>query len=86
MLLSATLQTTYVKLISNGSFKKMLKLSGPSMKPSKHFNVVSTLSFGWYDVATWYNLKSTLKQHFVIQRRISQRWSMWKQRCENEHC
>ena len=21
--------------------------------PSKHFNVASTLSFGWYDVATW---------------------------------
>ena len=29
---------------------------------SKHFNVVSTLHFGWYDVATWENVKPTLKQ------------------------
>ena len=36
--------------------------------PSKHFNVVSTLSLGWYDVATWDNVKLTLKQHSVCQR------------------
>ena len=36
--------------------------------PSKHLNVVSTLSFGWCDVATWDNFKSTLKQRCVFQR------------------
>ena len=36
--------------------------------PSKHFNVVSTLSFGWYGVGTWGNVKSTLKQRCVFQR------------------
>ena len=30
------------------------------------------LSFGWYDVTTWYNLKSTLKQRCVFQRSILQ--------------
>ena len=36
--------------------------------PSKHLKVVSTLSFGWCDVATWDNFKSTLKQRCVFQR------------------
>ena len=31
-------------------------------KPNKHFNVVSTLFLGWYDVAKSDNIKSTLKQ------------------------
>ena len=35
--------------------------------PSKHFNVVLTLSFGWYDVVTWENVKSTLTQYCVFQ-------------------
>ena len=30
--------------------------------PNKHFDVVSTMSFGWYDAAMWDNVKSTLKQ------------------------
>ena len=41
---------------------------------SKHFNVVSTLSFGWYNVATWDNVKSTLKQRCVFQR-----WNLQRQ-------
>ena len=36
-------------------------------KPSKHFNVVSTLPLGWYGVATSRNVKSTLKQRCVCQ-------------------
>ena len=35
--------------------------------PSKHFNVFLTLSFGWCDVATWDNVKSTLKQRCLFQ-------------------
>ena len=34
----------------------------------KHFNVISTLSVGWYHVATSNNVKSTLKQRWVRQR------------------
>ena len=49
--------------------------------PSKHFNVGSTLFLGWYDVATWNNLKSTLKQRCVPQRRNLQRWTTSNQRC-----
>ena len=48
---------------------------------SKNFNVVSMLSFGWYEVATWYNLKSTLKQRFVFQCWNLQRQTTSKQRC-----
>ena len=33
MLASAKLQTTDLKLMSNKSFKKMLKRTGPSMEP-----------------------------------------------------
>ena len=36
--------------------------------PRKHFNFVSTLALGWYDVATWDNVKLTLKQRSVCQR------------------
>ena len=42
--------------------------------PSKHFNIVSTFSFGQYNVATWDNVKSMLKQRCVFQRYNSQRW------------
>ena len=35
--------------------------------PRKHFNVVSTLFLGWYDVAVSDNFKSTLKQRCVCQ-------------------
>ena len=34
--------------------------------PSKHFNVVSTLVLGWYDVATSYNVKLTLSISTLI--------------------
>ena len=46
-----------------------------SFKPSKHFNVGSTLLLGWYDVATSHNVKSTLKQRCVRQRWNLQRWN-----------
>ena len=49
--------------------------------PSKHFIVVSTLSFGWYDAATWDNVKSTLKQRCVFQRWKWQRLTTSIQRC-----
>ena len=49
--------------------------------PSKHFNFVSMLSFGWYDVAMWYNLKSKFKQRCVFQRWNLQRQTMSNQRC-----
>ena len=39
--------------------------------PSKHFNALSTLFLGRYDVATSHNVKSTLKQ-----RCVSQRWNL----------
>ena len=44
--------------------------------PSKHFNIFSTLFLSWYDFATSYNIKSTLKQRCVrqlwdLQRRIN---------------
>ena len=45
--------------------------------PSKHFNVGSTLFLGWYDVATSHNVKSTLKQRCVRQRRNLQCWQCW---------
>ena len=38
-----------------------------SLLPSKHFNVVSRLFRGWYDVATSDKAKSTLKQRCVHQ-------------------
>ena len=50
-------------------------------KPSKHFNVVSTLSFGWRDVATWDNVKSTLKQRCVFQR-----WNLQCLTTSNQRC
>ena len=41
----------------------MLTFANRKLKiPNKHFDVVSTMSFGWYDVAIWDNVKSTLKQ------------------------
>ena len=46
---------------------------------SKYFNVVSTLSFGWYNVATWD--KSTLKQRCVFQR-----WNLQRQTISNQCC
>ena len=48
--------------------------------PSKHFNVVSTLSFGWCDFATRDNVKSTLKQRYVFQRWNLQRLTTSNQR------
>ena len=50
-------------------------LHKPLKLPSKHFNVVSMLFLGWYDVATSYNIKSTLKQRCVRQRWNLQRWT-----------
>ena len=44
-----------------------LKIYQNQMFPSKHFNVVSTLFLGWYDVATSHNVKPTLKQRCVRQ-------------------
>ena len=49
--------------------------------PSKHFNVVSTLLLGWYDVATSHNVKSTLKQRCVRQRWNLQHSTTLKQSC-----
>ena len=41
----------------------MLTFANRKLKiPNKHFDVVSVMSFGWYDVAMWDNVKSTLKQ------------------------
>ena len=57
--------------LQNKSLHSYLKKShwnATPIEPSKHFNVVSTLSFGWRDVATWDNVKSTLKQRSVFQR------------------
>ena len=63
--------------------------------PSKHFNLVSMLPFGWYDVATWDNVKSTLKQRCVFQswnlqhrttshqRCVFQRWYEQRWQCRN---
>ena len=45
------------------------------------FNVVSTLSFGWCDVATWGNVKSTLKQRCVFQR-----WNLQHRTTLNQCC
>ena len=47
-----------------------------SAQPSKDFNVVSTFFFRQYNVTTWGNVKSTLKQRCVfpcwnLQRRIN---------------
>ena len=42
-------------------------------------NVVSTLLLGLYDVATWHNVKSTLKQHCVHQCWNLQRWTTLNQ-------
>ena len=47
--------------------------------PSKHFNVVSTLFLGWYDVETFENVKFTMKNvvyvsveiYNIEQRRIN---------------
>ena len=33
---------------------------------SKHFNVVLTLPFGWYNVATWDSINSLLKQRCIF--------------------
>ena len=62
-------------------FRFLFRVRGKGIEkiPSKHLNVVSTLSFGWCDVATWDNVKSTLKQpvyfnvemYNVEQRRIN---------------
>ena len=47
--------------------------------PSKSLNVVSTFFLGWNDVATWGNVKSTLKQPRVFQRWNLQRRATWNQ-------
>ena len=49
--------------------------------PSKHFNVVSALSICWYNVATWDNVKSTLKQRCVFQR-----WNLQRRTTSNQRC
>ena len=46
-----------------------------------HFNVVSALSFGLYDVTTWVNMKSTLKQRCIFQR-----WSLQRRTTSNQRC
>ena len=66
-------------------------ISGYKGKPSKHFNVVSTLFLGWYDVVTsnqrqikscerWKNVKLTLKQRCIHQRWSLQPWATSNQR------
>ena len=47
----------------------------------KHFNIVSTLSFGWYDVTAWGNVKSTLEQRCVFQR-----WNLQRRTTLNQCC
>ena len=62
--------------IENKWIKIKANINTFQSNPSKHFNVVSTFSFGWCDVATWDNVISTLKQrcvfqHWNLQRRIN---------------
>ena len=49
--------------------------------PRKHFKIVSTLSFGRCDVATWDSIKSTLKQCCVFQR-----WNLQRRTTSNQRC
>ena len=49
--------------------------------PSKHFNIFSTLFLSWYDFATPYNIKSTLKQRCVRQLWDLQGWTTSNQFC-----
>ena len=42
---------------------------------------ISTLSFGWYDVVAWGNVKSTLKQRCVFQR-----WNLQRRPTLNQCC
>ena len=52
--------------------------------PSKHLDVVSTLSFGWFQ--RWFEQRqATSKQPFHFQCRFWQRWATSKQRCEYDH-
>ena len=66
--------------------------------PNKHFNVVSTLYIGWYDVATSHNVESTLSISTMIWTTsdnvettlsfltsIFTSWAPSKQRCEYDH-
>lgn len=52
-----------------------------NLLPSKHFDVVSSLFRGWYDVGTLDKAKSTLKQRCVHQHWHLQRWTISKQCC-----
>ena len=49
--------------------------------PSKHFNVASRLSFGWYDVPKWDNVKSRLQQCCVFQH-----WNLQCRTTSNHRC
>ena len=48
-------------------------------QPSKHFSIVSTLSFGWYNVMTWDNVKPMLKQRCVFHR-----WNLQRRATSNQ--
>ena len=63
--------TKFHCLVVNAS--KMFSCMTKNSRPSKHFNVGSTLFLGWYDIATSHNDKSTLKQRSVRER--------WKLQC-----
>ena len=70
------LDTFHAMLIYEKNINLPLSHSPPQPTAGKHFNVVSTLFLGWYDVGTSYNVKSTLIQdnfeiYNVEQRRIN---------------
>ena len=50
--------TTSFNFHENTHFHRFLIVPLLRCHPSKHFNFVLTLCFGWWDVATWGNVKS----------------------------
>ena len=68
------------------NFTKLCSLLATFVNTQETFNVVSTLLFGWYDVVTSDNVKSTLKQRCVCQRSNLQRWTTSNQHCLFQRC
>ena len=58
------------------NFTKLWSLFATFFNTQQHFNVVSMLLLGWYNVETLDNVKSTLKQRCVCQRWNLKRWTM----------
>ena len=82
--LRGILLNTYVSNLIN--FTKLCSLLATFVNTQETFNVVSTLLFGWYDVVTSDNVKSTLKQRCVCQRSNLQRWTTSNQHCLFQRC